>query len=655
MKIIELKNIKKSYQLEKIEVPVLHGIDLDIEQGEFVMIMGASGSGKSTLLNILGLLDKIDSGSFKLSGTEVSRFSDDEAAALRNQYLGFIFQQFNLLPKLTARENVALPSLYSKSKNKLFHQNPAKLLDMVGLSQRSTHRPNELSGGQQQRVAIARSLVNNPLIVYADEPTGNLDSTSSKEIINLLKELNEAGITIIMVTHEAELKSYASRVITLRDGLIISDEKAMESGAKVSKREDVDSGKKGGLAFLRLKDYVLEAWRSLTGNKLRSILSIVGVTIGAASLIAMLAVGKGAQNDIEQRVASLGSNILSISPGMPQRGGISSESGSRMRFTNDDINVLKESVEGIQYISGNVAGRVQIVANGKNYNTRLEGVSADYELMRNAVPQKGRFFTKQEDNEKKRVVLVGRTVVENIYGDPDYNPVGDFVRVAWVNFQIIGVLPKKGYSGWRDEDDKITVPLLTALHRLVGTQFFSNIDVEVAPNYDMDSVAASITKRLLFTHRFLPSQTEAVRIRNMAEIQETMTSMSRAFSLLLGSIAFISLLVGGIGIMNIMFVSVTERTKEIGLRKAIGANNSAILFQFIIESVFICCSGGLAGIFMGLFSSLLIGKFAGWTTAVSSFSVVLAFGFSVLIGLIFGVAPAMKASKLTPIDALRHN
>jgi macrolide transport system ATP-binding/permease protein len=653
MNVIELKNISKTYHLEKLAVPVLHDVNLEIAQGEFVMIMGNSGSGKSTLLNILGLLDKASSGSFKLVSTEVAHFSDDELAALRNHYLGFVFQQFNLLPKLNCIENVSLPIIYSNPKNHNY-KNPKELLDLVGLSDRLYHRPNEISGGQQQRVAIARALVNKPLIVFADEPTGNLDSKSSQEIVKILKDLNDSGITIVMVTHEPELKKYATRTITLKDGIIISDEKTSEVSEQ--KRAQVSKNfKHKTFSLLRFKGYFLEAWRALTGNKMRSVLSILGVMIGVASLIAMLAVGRGAQQSIQERVASLGSNLLMVSPGEPQRGGISSETGAHLRFTNEDIYDLKENVSGIKYASGNITGRVQIVSNGKNYNTRLEGVSADYEFMRNSTPLIGRFFTKEEDDESKRVVLLGRTVVEKIFGDADFNPVGQFIRVAWVDFLVIGVLPEKGFSGWRDEDDKVTVPLKTALHRLAGTINFSSIDIEVYDNQDMTLVSNSIIKRLLFTHRFAPTQTDAVRVRNMAEVQETMAQMSKAFSMLLGSIAFISLLVGGIGIMNIMFVSVSERTKEIGLRKAIGANNADILFQFIIESVFICCAGGVIGIIFGLGASVIIGKYAGWSTVVTSFSVVLALCFSVIIGLIFGVWPARKASLLNPIDALRHD
>ncbi|MDR1195982.1 MAG: ABC transporter permease [Endomicrobium sp.] len=654
MKVIELKNLKKTYHLEKLDVPVLHGINLEISQGEFVVIMGPSGSGKSTLLNILGLLDKPSSGSFKLAGIEISKYSDDELAALRNRYLGFIFQQFNLLSKLTAVENVSLPVIYSNSKDEQNHENPAKLLQLVGLNDRMNHRPNELSGGQQQRVAIARSLINKPLIIFADEPTGNLDTKSTKEIIQILKDLNDSGITIVMVTHEPELAAYATRTIKVQDGIVISDEKKTEAGDKKDGK-DPQAFKHKAFSLFRIKDYFLQAFRSLVGNKMRSVLSILGVMIGVASLISMLAVGSGAQKAIEDQVASLGSNLLLVFPGRAQRGGIASEAGSRMRLLHEDIADLKRNVPGIAGITGYANGRIQVVANGNNYNTRLEGVSVDYAEMRNSRPEIGRFFTEQENTEKKRIVLLGKTVIKEIWGDENFDPIGEYVKIDRIDFQVIGVLPVKGSSGWRDEDDKVIIPLNSAMYRVLGTEYLNSMDVQVKESVDMNEVADDIVQRLLFTHRFPADQNDAVRVRNMAEMQETMSSMATAFSLLLGSIAFISLLVGGIGIMNIMFVSVSERTKEIGLRKAIGANNADILFQFIIESVVVCCTGGIIGIIFGSGISLIISKVAGWTTSITSFSVTLAFCFSAFTGLIFGVWPARKASLLNPIDALRHD
>jgi len=654
MKVIELKNLTKTYHLEKLDVPVLHGINLDIYQGEFVAIMGASGSGKSTLLNILGLLDKPSSGSFKLAGIEVSKYTDNELAALRNHYLGFVFQQFNLLTKLTVLDNVKLPVIYANSKDEKKHENPIKLLEMVGLKDRMDHRPNEISGGQQQRVAIARSLINKPLVIFADEPTGNLDTKSTKEIIQILKDLNAAGITIVMVTHEPELTAYATRTIKVQDGLIISDETTKKI-PQTSDKERASVFEHKAFSFSRIKDYFEQGARALVGNKMRSVLSILGVMIGVASLIAMLAVGTGAQKAIQDQVASLGSNLLSVSPGLSQHGGISSDTGARMRMIPEDIDDLLKNVPGISAISGYANGRVQIVANGANYNTTLYGVSVAYADMRSAEPTVGRWFTETENLQRQRVAVVGKTVINQIWGSREFNPVGEFVKINRIDFQVIGVLPEKGSNGYQDQDDRIIIPLNTSMYRVIGTQYLSSMDVQVKDDADMNEVSDMITQRLMVVHRIPLTTTDAVRVRNMAEIQATMNSMASAFSLLLGAIAFISLLVGGIGIMNIMFVSVSERTKEIGLRKAIGANNADILFQFIIESVFVCIVGGIVGIIFGAGAAFIISAVAGWTTTVTPFSIVLAFCFSAITGLVFGVWPARKASLLNPIDALRHD
>jgi macrolide transport system ATP-binding/permease protein len=651
---MELKGVKKTYYLEKLDVPVLYGIDLTIQQGEFVAIMGHSGSGKSTLLNILGLLDKPSEGSYKLAGIEISKYSDDELAALRNHYLGFVFQQFNLLPKLTILENVALPSMYSGSKDLEHHEDPAKLLEMVGLSDRIAHRPSEISGGQQQRVAIARALINKPLVIFADEPTGNLDTKSTKEIIKILKDLNASGITVVMVTHETELTAYATRIIKVQDGLILSDERNQSENISVSKHSSRQFKRKS-FSLARIKDYCVQAFGSLSGNKMRSTLSILGVMIGVASLIAMLAVGTGARKSVEAQVSGLGSNLLMVSPGSSQKQGISYDAGARMRIQEEDIYDLQSNVSGIEGIVGYVTGRGQVVAKGNNYNTRVEGVSPSFAEMRGSYPSLGRFFTKEEDASRARIAILGETVVKEIFGDKNFNPVGEYIKINRIDFQIIGVLPPKGSKGWRDEDDKIVIPLNTAMYRFAGSKELHYLDVKVANTADMDEVGEDIKTRLLFTHRLPSFEKDAVRVINMAEIQAAMEAMGKAFSLLLGSIAFISLLVGGIGIMNIMFVSVSERTKEIGLRKAVGANNTDILFQFIIESVFVCCVGGLIGIIFGSGISFIISKLAEWDTIITSFSIILAFGFSVFIGLVFGVWPARKASLLNPIDALRHD
>jgi macrolide transport system ATP-binding/permease protein len=399
----------------------------------------------------------------------------------------------------------------------------------------------------------------------------------------------------------------------------------------------------------------VQAFGSLTGNKMRATLSVLGVMIGVASLIAMLAVGNGAKKSIEDQVSGLGSNILLVSRGSSQKQGISYDSGSRMKINESDIYDLKANVAGIKDIVGYVEGRGQVVAKGNNYNTSVVGVSDSFAEVMGTRPSIGRFFTKEEDITRTKVALLGETVVKEIFGNKDFNPIGEYIKINRIDFQVIGVLPPKGSKGCRDEDDKVVIPLNTAMFRFAGSKNLHYINVQAEDGADMDEIGENIKTRLLFNHRLPPFERDAVRVVNMAEIQAAMEAMGKAFSLLLGSIAFISLLVGGIGIMNIMFVSVSERTKEIGLRKAIGANNVDILFQFIIESIFVCCVGGFIGIIFGCAVSFIISKFADWDTVIMPSSVIIAFVFSVFIGLVFGVWPARKASLLNPIDALRHD
>ena len=658
MKIIELDNITKTYHTGTIDVPVLHGISLSIARGEFVAIMGHSGSGKSTLLNILGLLDTPTGGAYRLAGREVSRLPEDSLAALRNRFLGFVFQQFNLLGRLSAVENVLLPLVYSGSgKNgATAKRDGSRLLEKVGLGQRLLHKPNELSGGQQQRVAIARSLINNPLLLLADEPTGNLDTKSAAEIIHILKELNDSGITIVMVTHEPDLAQAASRIITLEDGRIVSDAHIAQIPAAGgdSGRPLDEAGAKGHPVAntVRIANYFGQSLRALLSNKTRSVLSILGVLIGVASLIAMMAVGKGAQEEVKKNISSLGSNLLIVRPASPRMGGVAVEAGAAVRLTLADADDIREAVPGIDKVAPYSSGRGQVVYNGKNWNTSIDGTSADYPYMRNAAPAKGRFFTHEETVSRAKVALVGQTIVRELFDGE--NPIGEYIRIKRIDFQVIGVLPEKGASGWRDEDDCIIIPVNTAMYRLMGKEHVDRIDVRVTDFNAMDKVSEGIRQRIMQLHRLPGERINAVDVRNMADIQNTISSTTKAFSYLLGSIAFISLLVGGIGIMNIMLVSVTERTREIGLRKALGANNKDILFQFIIESVVICVLGGITGIVLGSSVSLTLAHVAHWSTKISPASVTMAFTFSVLVGLIFGVWPAKKASRLNPIEALRY-
>jgi len=660
---IELKNINKTYHIGKVTVPALKNISLRISSGEFVAIMGHSGSGKSTLLHILGLLDKPDNGSYHLIGKDVSTLSQEELATFRNEFIGFVFQMFNLLPRLKARENVSLPLVYSSDlKNRKF-SSPEDLLRTVGLGDRIEHSPNELSGGEQQRVAIARALIKNPKIILADEPTGNLDSSSAKELLKILKSLNDSGITIIMVTHEEELTRGANRIIKLLDGKIVSDEYLTGkphtiSGERGESPPDLEihpaprmRGEVHHFDFFRLKNYFSQAMRSLLSNKSRSFLSILGILIGVAAVIAMLALGTGAREDIKKRLASLGSNLLSVRPAWHRLRGVALEPGSITRLTIEDAEEIKK-VPYVKRVNSTVSGRGQVVYGNKNWNTRITGVTPEYPFIRASEVVEGRFFNNAEMITRSKVALLGKTVVRELFED-EY-PIGEYVKINRINFRVIGILPEKGATGWRDRDDEIILPLNTAMYRLLGKKYVDYIDVEVEDEKEMENVQEKIKKLIIRRHNIPANREDTIEVRNMAEIQEAVSSMVKTFAWLLGSIAFISLLVGGIGIMNIMLVSVTERTREIGLRKAIGASNKDILSQFIIEAIAICLVGGILGILFGAAISGGLAKFAGWSTKVSMGAVLLAFLFSVGIGLFFGLWPARKASLLNPIDALRY-
>ncbi|MDD5128695.1 MAG: ABC transporter permease [Candidatus Omnitrophica bacterium] len=655
---IEIRNLSKTYQMGDIKVQALAGVSLKIASGEFVAIIGASGSGKSTLMHVLGLLDRPDSGEYFLGGEEITRLSDKELALVRNQLVGFVFQQFHLLPRMTALENAELPLIYA-GKRQMKEKAVEKIVE-VGLKDRISHRPNEMSGGQQQRVAIARSLVNDPPIIFADEPTGNLDSKSKEEIMAILKKLNQNGKTVIIVTHESEIASQARRIIQMRDGQIISDKVVSAEPKTVAAAipenliknilSETGKVKKKGIEFL---DYLRQAVSAMLSHKMRAFLSILGILIGVAAVIAMLAIGQGAKESIEKQLASLGSNLLIVRPGAHRSGGVSLQTGVTTRFTFQDVAAIKKLNEYVNRVSPSVSDRVQIVYGNKNWNTQVEGVDVDYAELRSAVPTIGRFFTEEEVRMRNKVVLLGTTVVKEVFGED--NPIGETIKINLINFKVIGILPTKGAGGFRDQDDTIVIPVTTAMYRVLGKEYIDYIYVE-AKNADLTEAAQeAVSKLIIKQHRLITDdQKDSFQIFNMSDIKNTLTSTTKTMSLLLGAIAAISLLVGGIGIMNIMLVSVTERTREIGLRKAIGANNKDIMTQFLIEAVLMSLIGGIAGVALGSGSAAVITMVAKWSVKVSLSSVILATAFSLIVGIVFGLWPARKASQLDPIEALRY-
>ena len=639
-----------------VGVQALRNVSLTIAPGEFVAIMGPSGSGKSTLLHIVGFLDRPDSGSYLLDDRDITELSDDSLAILRNRLAGFVFQQFHLLPRISAVENAELPLIYA-GKGHLTEKALEKIRD-VGLSERAFHHPNELSGGEQQRVAIARSLVNEPFIILADEPTGNLDTKSEEEIIAILEGLNQQGKTIVMVTHEQEIAARAQRIIRMRDGEIVADERKKPKRSKASARpqpltvDAILSESRHTLARAAFMDHFRQALHAIISHKMRSFLSMVGILIGIASVIAMLALGQGAKESISERLASLGSNLLSIRPGSSRLHGVALEAGAVTRFTLQDADAIAKLTDVVKTVSPSVRGSAQLVYGNKNWTSQIEGTGVDYAPMRAAVPTVGRFFTEAELRRRDKVADLGTTVVEELFGNT--NPIGATIKINRINFKVIGILPEKGASPFRDQDDIVIIPVTTAMYRLLGKQYVDGIDVEVRNPQLMEQAQEEIRRLIMKRHRLNEEKEDTFTIRNMAEIQEAFESTTRTMTWLLGSIAAIALLVGGIGIMNIMLVSVSERTREIGLRKALGAKKMDIMVQFLIEAVLMTISGGIVGILCGVGVSVLLALVAGWATKVSIFSIVLATTFSLVVGIGFGLWPARQAAQLHPIEALRY-
>lgn len=663
--IIEVRDLKKVYRLGKTRVEALKGVSLTIKRGEFVAIMGASGSGKSTFLNLIGCLDRPTSGTYYLDGYPVASCTDDELADIRSQKIGFVFQSFNLLPRATARENVELPLFYLRNGHKVQPDHPLKLLGIVGLPDRATHRPSELSGGEQQRVALARALANSPAIILADEPTGNLDSVRGKEIMEMLSRMNSSGITVVLVTHEEDIAGYARRIVRFKDGSIISDQKkeeieiSSEGPERIKPESKFYIDQKKGSFLNKLIPSLPEVWehlrasfRSLWQNRLRSLLTTLGILIGVTAVIAMVSVGQGAQQDIRSRIEGLGTNLLTVIPGSSRTGIARGGTGSAPTLTMADAEAIRNTIPEITGVAPEISARFQVKYNRNNWRTNVVGTTPDYLLVRKWNLSAGSFFTVADLNMRKNVCVIGQDIILNLFDSGD--PLGKTIRINNFPFRVIGILEPRGGGGFGSRDDIILIPVTIAIRRVTGDDKLNSISISVSSKEKMEEVREQTATLLRYLHRLLPGVEDDFTIISQEDLLQTMEGVSATLTILLASIAGISLLVGGIGIMNIMLVSVTERTREIGIRKAIGARRKDIMAQFLTEAVLLSLTGGFAGWLLGAAASRMITAVGNITTIITPGTVILALGFSVAVGIFFGIYPARKASRLDPIQALRY-
>ena len=695
--IIKIEHVTRTYHVGDIDVHALRDVSLKIDAGEFVAIMGHSGSGKSTLMAVLGCLDRPTSGRYFFEGVDVAGLSEPDRAQLRSERLGFVFQSFNLLARTSAIENVALPLFYAASGPASASsrvERARSALGLLGLSDRERNTPGQLSGGQQQRVAIARALINRPGLLLADEPTGNLDTRTSHEIMQTLTRLNrEQGVTIVVVTHEADIAAYADRVLTMRDGEVISDTRNPKPAkAAPSPGETVSFLRRtrGAPASAPLRHafwafalmIMAAAVQAIRRNMMRSALTMLGVFIGVAALIAMVAVGQGANEAVRKQIERLGTNLVVVQPGARTAGGVRSGAGSASTLTIADTVAIMREATAVNEVGYLIRQSGQVEYGNQNWTTQIQGISVNYPPMTNWRIDVGRAISENDLGAAALVAVIGQTVATQLFGQSQ-SPIGALIQVKGVPIRVIGVLQPKGQTPFgQDQDDLVMIPFTTAEHKVLGvaapTQaqqqfnwiyppppnpyglqphlagYVNQVFVQAVNQAEVQTAIRQVTEILARRHRIKPGADNDFNVRNLSQIAETAESSSRIMAILLAAVASISLVVGGIGIMNILLVSVTERTREIGLRMAIGARRLHVLLQFLAEAVFLSVTGGIAGIAMGVAFSAFISAVAGWSAPISAAAIAGGFLFSAAVGIFFGYYPARKAAHLDPIEALRY-
>lgn len=643
MNIIEFKKINKFFGQGSNRVHVLKNIDLTIQKGDFVAIIGQSGSGKSTMMNILGCLDTPTSGSYKINGTEVGKMDKDELADLRCKTFGFIFQRYNLLANLKAYANAALPAVYLGLSSSDRTKRAVKLLSQLDLSKKLKNKPSELSGGQQQRVSIARALMNGGEIILADEPTGALDSKSGEMVMGIIKDLHKQGHTIILVTHDAKIAAQASRIIEIKDGQIVSDTRKSDVFYETLQKPEVVKKSKFNSLKYRFMESLNMSLHAIVSNKMRSLLTMLGIIIGIASVVSVVALGNASQAKIMEQINSMGTNTIDIRPGT----GFGDRRSARVKTlkVSDADYLAKQSF--VDNTTPSVSASGTLLYRNYSLTAQLNGVGAQYFDVKGRKIAQGRIFTQEEVNSLASVVVIDDNTLREAFAD-NPNPIGEIIIFNKKPLKIIGVTEKDNNPGPMSESMNIWTPYTTAMYKINGTNDINSITVKVSDKVNSQVAEDSIEHILTTLH----GKKDFFMI-NTDSIKQTVEGATNTMKLLIASIAVISLIVGGIGVMNIMLVSVTERTREIGIRMAIGAKQADILQQFLIEAVLICLVGGFLGVFLSLFLGWMMNTFSeNFGMIFSTMSIVLALVCSTAIGIIFGYMPAKNASNLNPIDAL---
>lgn len=646
--VMEVKDLIREFPAGDEKIRVLHGIDLTIYEGEMVAIIGQSGSGKSTLMNILGCLDQATAGSYHIYGKAVDKLTADELAELRREHFGFIFQRYHLLGDINAQDNVAVPAVYAGMPVRQREARATQLLDDLGLGAKTQNRPSQLSGGQQQRVSIARALMNGGDIILADEPTGALDSQSGKDVMAILRNLNSQGHTIIMVTHDPSIAAQAERVIEIKDGQILKDYYTDNRVDKTKEVQHLNFAKKSGVtAFLdRLSEAFKMSVLAMKAHKMRTLLTMLGIIIGIASVVSVVGLGQGSQQKILNDISSLGTNTLTIRDGY--KFGDPRRKYHDNNLTDADANAVAEQPY-VQSVSPQVSSSATARYRETEASVNVSGVGKDYLTVKGEKLALGQTFNDNSITSMTQDVIIDDNAKTTFFANVS-DPIGEVMLVGSVPARVIGVLqPSEQAFGPSSDTPTLYMPYTTVMRRMLGTSHVDSFIVLLKNTISSSAAEQAVSDLIEQRHG-----TDDFRIQNSDSIRQTIESTTGTMTLLVSSIAIISLIVGGIGVMNIMLVSVTERTSEIGVRMAVGARQSDIMQQFLIEAILVCILGGILGISLAFAIGALINKFAGGNFQVvySTTSIVAAVVCSTLIGVVFGFIPARNAAKLNPVDAL---